>query len=264
MFSIIKNLVSYRSFILSNVKREFQLKYQSSILGSLWSIINPLAMIVVYTVIFSQLMKARIPGIEGTYAYSIYLCSGIIFWGMFAEVVEKLTNCFIDNANLIKKISFPKVCIPASIVVGAGINFLIMLALFILFLLITGNLPLLKLINIVPVFAVLVLFASGLGVFLAVLNVFFRDVGQFIRVLLQFWFWGTPIIYPISILPDALADILVLNPMVTIIHAAQAIFVPSLSIDYARLGLVGLGSFLLLWVAVIFFRKHSDEIVDEI
>ena len=99
---IIKAVWAYRGFVTGSVKREFQSKYQNSVLGAAWTIFNPLAMILVYTVIFAQVMHARLPGMDNTFAYSIYLCAGILTWGMFAEITGRAQNIFLDNANLLK------------------------------------------------------------------------------------------------------------------------------------------------------------------
>jgi lipopolysaccharide transport system permease protein len=110
MLSIFKALWAYRGFILGSMKREFQSKYRNSLLGAAWTVINPLAMIIVYTVIFSQIMRAKLPGIDTTFAYSIYLCAGVLTWGLFAEIVGRGQNVFLENANLLKKLSFPRLC----------------------------------------------------------------------------------------------------------------------------------------------------------
>jgi hypothetical protein len=86
----LKPLWAYRGFILGSVKREFQSKYRNSLLGAAWTVINHLAMIVVYTVIFSRLMQSRLPGVNGTFAYSIYLCAGVLTWGLFAEIIGRM------------------------------------------------------------------------------------------------------------------------------------------------------------------------------
>jgi ABC-type polysaccharide/polyol phosphate export permease len=90
---------AYRGFISGSVKREFQSKHRNSLLGAAWTVINPLAMIVVYTVIFSRLMHSRLPGVSGTFAYSIYLCAGVLTWGLFAEITGRAQNTFIGNAG---------------------------------------------------------------------------------------------------------------------------------------------------------------------
>ena len=99
----------YRGFVLGSVKRDFQAKYHQSLMGVLWTLIQPLAMILVYTLVFSQVMKTKLPGVEtgNGYSYSIFLCAGLLTWGLFAEIVSKSQTLFIDNANLLKKVNFP-------------------------------------------------------------------------------------------------------------------------------------------------------------
>ncbi|WP_291371604.1 ABC transporter permease, partial [Acinetobacter sp. UBA5934] len=121
MIGFLKPLWGYRGFIYGSVKREFQSKYRNSLLGGAWTFLNPLAMIVVYTVIFSQVMKAKLPGIESGFAYSIYLCAGVLTWGLFAEIVGRGQNIFLENANLLKKISFPRMCLPIITVLNASV-----------------------------------------------------------------------------------------------------------------------------------------------
>ena len=110
---------AYRGFVLGIVKREFQSKYRNSLLGAAWNIIKPLAMIVVYTVIFAQVMRAKLPGVDSTFAYSIYLCAGVLTWGLFVEMVGRGQTMFLDNANLLKKISFPRITLPIVVVLNA-------------------------------------------------------------------------------------------------------------------------------------------------
>lgn len=138
MFSAIYR---YRGFIIDSVKRDFQARYQTSFLGVAWLILQPVAMISVYTLIFSELMRTRLAGMDGPFAYSIYLCSGVLTWGFFTEMLNNLVNIFLTHANILKKMSFPRICLPAIITSSAFINFLIIFLLFIGFLLITGNFP---------------------------------------------------------------------------------------------------------------------------
>jgi hypothetical protein len=108
---MLRSIWSYRGFISGSVKREFQSRYRNSLLGAAWTVLNPLAMIVVYTIIFSQVMKARLPGADNGFAYSIYLCAGVLTWGLFAEIVSRVQNVFLEHANLIKKINFPRLSV---------------------------------------------------------------------------------------------------------------------------------------------------------
>jgi lipopolysaccharide transport system permease protein len=255
---------NYRAFIAGNVKREFQSKYRNSLLGAAWTVINPLAMIIVYTIIFSQIMRARLPGVDGTFAYSIYLCAGILTWGLFAEIVGRAQTVFLDNANLLKKLSFPRLCLPVTVVANALLNFVIIFGLFSLFLIVTDNFPGWVYLALIPVLLVQIAFAIGLGVSIGVLNVFFRDIGQFFGIFLQFWFWLTPIIYPITILPESIRPWMSLNPMAAIIAAYQTILVNRQWPDWSGLLPVIILTVLLCALALRLFRKHAGEMVDEL
>ena len=262
--SLLRPLWAYRGFIVGSVKREFQSKYRNSLLGAAWTIINPLAMIVVYTVIFSQLMKAKLPGVDTTFAYSIYLCAGILTWGLFSEIVARAQNTFLENANLLKKLNFPRLCLPVTVVANAGLNFAIIFGLFTGFLLLSGNFPGWVFLALLPVLGILVVFAIGLGITLGVLNVFFRDVGQFFSIFLQFWFWLTPIIYPVSILPEQLQSLMRLNPMARLIEACQVILVSGQWPNWYSLWPVTALAIILCAIGFGLFRRHAGEIVDEL
>jgi lipopolysaccharide transport system permease protein len=222
-----RGIWAYRGFILGSVKREFQSKYRNSMIGAAWTVLNPLVMIIVYTVIFSQIMRAKLPGIDSTFAYSIYLCAGVLTWGLFAEIIGHGQNVFLEHANLIKKLSFPRICLPVIVVLNAGLNFAISFGLFTGFLILSGNFPGWVFLSLFPVLVLQIIFSIGMGIILGVLNVFFRDVGQFFGIVLQFWFWLTPIVYPITILPEAGRSFMVWNPMASLVAAYQTILVNS-------------------------------------
>jgi lipopolysaccharide transport system permease protein len=257
-------LWAYRGFILGSVKREFQSRYQNSVLGAAWSVLQPLAMIVVYTVIFSQVMRARLPGVEGGFAYSIYLCAGVLTWNLFAEIIGRAQNVFIENAQLLKKLSFPRISLPVTVITNALVNFAIVFSLFTLFLLLSGNFPGLVFVALAPVIVILAAFAIGLGIALGILNVFFRDVGQFFSIALQFWFWLTPIVYPRNVLPAGVQEWLWLNPMMPLVTAAQDILVYARWPHWSALGPVLALSLLLCAWGWRLFRRHSGELVDEL
>jgi len=261
---LLRPLWAYRGFIVGSIMREFQSKYRNSLLGAAWAVLNPLAMIVVYTVIFSQIMRAKLPGVDSSFAYSIYLCSGTLTWGLFSEIVGRGQNIFLENANLLKKLSFPRLCLPVVVVANAGINFLIIFGLFVVFLIISGNFPGWPFIAFVPLLAILVGFAIGLGITLGVLNVFFRDVGQFFGIFLSFWFWLTPIVYPVSILPERLQSAIALNPMANLTAAFQTVLVNGQWPNwYSLLPVAGL-TVLFLLIGLRIFRRHAGDMVDEL
>lgn len=254
----------FRGFVFGSVRREYQLRYRGTMLGVAWTVLQPLAMILIYTIIFSQVMKAKLHGVEGDFAYSIYLCAGIITWGLFSEIIQRSQSVFLDNANLLKKLSFPRLTLPIIVVTTALLNFFIVFGLFLLFLLITNNFPGMTILAMIPLLAVQVLLAIGLGVTLGVLNVFFRDVGQLVGLLMQLWFWATPIVYPASILPEWLRPWVNLNPMYHFIQGYQNIFVANQWPDWQNFALLSLFSMGLAMYAVSLFSRHAGEIVDEL
>lgn len=264
MKSLLFSLWIYRGFILGTVKREFQLKYSNSILGSIWTILNPLAMITVYTVIFSNIMKARLPNNDNSFSYSIYLCAGVLTWGLFIEIVGRAQNIFIENANLLKKINFPRLTLPIVIVLSALLNFFIIFSLFTIFLLITDNFPGWLFFSIFPILMIQVFFSISIGVIVGVLNVFFRDIGQLFSITLQFWFWLTPIVYSSNVLPLSLQKYLYLNPMYPFIDSYQKILVSSAAPNYKGLCLMFFISLGISFFAFRLFRKRSGEMVDEL
>jgi len=258
-------LWQYRSFILASVSREFQLKHRNSILGSIWSILNPLSMIIIYTVIFSQIMKAKLPDNDSMYAYSVYLCAGVIFWGLFAEIISRFQSLFLDNANILKKLNFPRLTLPIITVLSSLLNFIIIVGLFLCFLVLTGQFPGWGILAVIPVLLIQLLLSVGLGMVIAVLNVFFRDVGQMFTIILQFWFWLTPIVYPITILPEIIRPIILLwNPMVPIISAYQTIFVYGQIPQWSNLIVPLIVGTIFCILGLKLYMKHAADIVDEI
>jgi lipopolysaccharide transport system permease protein len=233
-------------------------------LGALWLILQPLAMIVVYTVIFAEVMRSRMPGVESTFGYSIYLCAGTLTWGLFAEIVSRSQGVFIDNANLMKKLSFPRIALPVIVTLSALMNFAIIFALFTIFLLVTGNFPGLPFLGLIPLLVIQIVFSIGLGMTLGVLNVFFRDVGQFMTIFMQFWFWFTPIVYPWHILPASARPLIKINPMAQLILGYQTILVDRKWPDWTSLAPVVVVGFLLCLLGFYLFRRHSAEMVDEL
>jgi len=261
---MLRGLWAYRGFVLGSVKREFQSKYANAMLGAAWSLLSPLAMILVYTVIFAEVMRTKLPGSDSTFAYSIYLCAGILTWGLFAEILARGQNMFLEQASLLKKVSFPRICLPLIVVLNALVNFAIIFALFTLFMIVTGNFPGLVFVTLLPVLVLQVLLALGIGMVAGILNVFFRDVGQFMTIAIQFWFWLTPIVYPATILPEHIRSMLAWNPMAPIIGSWQSVLVKGVAPDWGSLLFPLILALLLCTLGLRMFRKRAGEIVDEL
>src|SRR5437773_11009131 len=113
----------YRGFVAASVVRDFQLRYRGYALGFLWNLIGPIGSVVIFTVVFAQVMRARLPGVGDVYGYGIYLCAGVFAWGLFVEIVQRGLVMFIEHGNLLKKTNFPKSTLPLIVVLSALVNF---------------------------------------------------------------------------------------------------------------------------------------------
>lgn len=264
IFTTSRALWSYRGFILGSVKREFQAKYRNSLLGAVWTVLQPLAMVTVYTVVFSELIRPRVPGMDGPYAYSIYLCAGLLTWGLFSEILQRSVSVFLDNGNMIKKLSFPRICLPTIVILNSLVNFVIIFAIFLLFLAFVGDFPGWVGLYTLPVLAIEVMMGIGLGIITGVLNVFFRDVGQFVGIVLQFWFWFTPIVYSTATLPASIRSLIEYNPMVPLIQAYQQIYLYHRMPVWAPVWPIAILALALCLVGLLLFRRRAGEMVDEL
>lgn len=254
----------FRGFILASVKRDFVSRYLGTQLGFFWAIAQPLAMILIYTLVFAAVMRPSLPGHSTPYAYSVYLCSGIMIWQLFSDLLNRSVGVFVNNAGLLKKVNLPKLALPVIAMLSALSNFFMILALFLGFLVVIGIFPYAAILALAPLLVLVVALALGLGVLLGTVNVFYRDVAQVVGILLQFWFWLTPIVYPGRALPDAVARLIGWNPLSAIIGFSQAIFVEDRVPPWATLAYPAIVATMLLLLGLFAFRKLSGEIVDEL
>ena len=258
----------FRKFVFGMVGREFRGRYLGSLLGGLWAILTPLATILIYLVVFSAIMRGKLPSAANaqgdSLSYGLFLCTGILVWGFFAEVVGRCQTVFVESANLLKKMSFPRITLPVIVLLSALLNFLLVAAIFIVLLFVVGRFPGAAMLAFVPLLAVQQGFAIGLGILLGTLHVFFRDVGQFWTVLVNLWFWTTPIVYPIAILPEKAQQVVAWNPLTPLFLSYQEIVLNNTWPNWGdlRFPLIVAVAFLLLGLLV--FRRLSGEMVDEL
>ncbi|WP_199100154.1 ABC transporter permease [Dyella sp. ASV21] len=252
----------YRFFIFSSVRNDFRARFARSSLGAIWMILQPLAQVAIYALVLSRVLGSRLPGTDNKYAYVIYLTSGILAWSLFVELLSRCLTIFVDNGNLLKKVVFPRICLPLILAGSALINnLLLLIATLGVFLLVGHSVgpTALWLLVLVPL---TLAFALGLGLILGTLNVFVRDVAQVMNVVLQLWFWLTPVVYMPTIVPEEFKYALSANPMYWIVSSYQNVLLFHTAPDMEHLGLTAVISLGLLAVALLLFRRSSAEMVD--
>lgn len=252
----------YRYFILSSIKNELRLRFIRSKLGGLWMIIHPLAQVLIFATILSEVLSAKLPGIDNKYAYALYLMAGTLGWTLFAEGVSRSLTLFIDNGNLMKKMAFPRICLPLIAGGTVLVNNIFLLGAILGVFAVLGHFPDANVVWLPALMLLTLLLSIGLGLILGVMNVFMRDIGQVVPVILQALFWLTPIVYNLNILPKQYQDAFKLNPLVPLITSYQNVLVFGKAPVWSDLGWLMAGVMVLLFVALLVFRRASPEMVD--
>lgn len=252
----------YRHFILTSIRNDLRTRFARSKLGAAWAILQPLAQGAIYALVLGRILGSHLQGTNNRYAYVIYLLSGLLGWTLFAELITRCLTIFVDNASLLKKMVFPRICLPL-IVAGSCLlnNLFLLAATFIIFFLV-GNLPGWMWLWLPVLIAITLLFGLALGLILGVLNVFVRDVAQVMNVVMQLWFWLTPIVYAINILSGHFALVLRLNPMYAICSSYQQVLLWGHLPHLKTLGAIVVLSIVMLMVGMSLFRRASPDMVD--
>jgi len=250
------------SLIVELARRDFTERYSGSALGFAWSFIYPLINILIYMIIFGNLMGARLPGTSSIWGYGIYLVAGLVPWTLFANTVSRASTVFLDKKNIIAKIRVDLPTLPIYIVLSESITFVVTMMIFIILLALTGFHFTLYLLLIPLLYLIQQVFAYSLGFFLAMLVVFLRDLKEVVSIGLQIWFWFTPIVYVFEILPQWAQEILIWNPMLAVVSAYHDIFVYQRMPSFFFLALVLVLSIGLIAADYLIFRKLEKDIRD--
>ncbi len=256
---------TWRGFILASVVRELRGRYARSLFGWVWLVLPPAVLIAIYSLVFSQLMRgAGLPD-HGPYTYSIFLCAGLLTWQWFAELLARVVGLFTNHATLLKKTSVPWYALLAVDVLVTGFGMLVQMALFAILLLLVGQWPGWTAAAYIPLLLTQALLAVGLGLGLAVLQVFFRDVGLGVPLVLQVWFWMTAIVYPLSALPVWAQEVLRWNPMMPLIEGFQNIAIrPAEGVPWGGVLVVACLSALALVASLRLLQRNRGPIRDEL
>lgn len=203
----LRRLVHSRELLLNLTLREVKGKYRRTALGQLWSLLNPIASMVVYTIVFSIILRAQPePGDpSGLNLYPLWLLAGLLPWHFFSRAVTGSITSIVGNGSLIKKVYFPRMALPLATVGSVGFTWAVEMVVLALAVSLFGAFVLPWLPIIVVMMVLLGVFSVGLGMLLAIANVYFRDIQHFVVIVLQLWLYLTPIIYPITLVESAAA-----------------------------------------------------------
>ena len=261
---LIKDIFKYRELLKNNVKKEVRGRYKNSILGVMWTFLNPLLQIAVYAMIFPYILKQQQP------YYLIFVCVGLIPWSFFTTTIIQSTNTIIGNANIVKKVYFPREILPLSVVLSGAINFLIAAIIIIAFCIGVGK-GITWHIVIFPVILLLqMILQLAISFVLAAVTVYIRDVEHFVQIVLMLMFYATPIVYSTATLDAStktaqfMKQIILSNPMTAIIEGYRSIFYTQTLPDFKNIGIWYIVSMVLLVVGWLIFKKLQKGFAEEL
>ncbi|MBI3769313.1 MAG: ABC transporter permease [Deltaproteobacteria bacterium] len=228
-----------RTVVRALVVRDLRGRYVGSALGLVWSVVNPLAQLAIFTFVFSTVLSVRFE--PSDVPFVLYLAAALFPWLAFQESVLRSATCLVDNSVLVKRVVFPIEVLPVQIAISALVHQLIALALLLVLMVILGVPPQASVLALPPLLVVQLLLTVGIGWAVAALHVYFRDTAQVLGVVFPMWFYLTPIIYPYRLVPEALRPVLALNPLTALVEAYR---------DVLLHGVVPLGV-RELWLAIV-------------
>jgi ABC-type polysaccharide/polyol phosphate export permease len=219
--SSVTELARSRDLMVNLTLRELRGKYKRSLLGWSWSLLNPLASMLVFTVVFRYFLGVKIPAGDpsGMNNFAFYLLCGLLPWNFLANSISGSMGVLVANSNLIKKVYFPREVLVAANVASWVVALLLELGVLAVALLLGGNVVVPWLVPTLFLVAVQTVFVTGVSLVLSVLNVYFRDIQHLVGILLQMWFYGTPIVYSVDEVPGGLRFLYEINPMVGFVEA---------------------------------------------
>lgn len=258
MLKKIKEIYAYREMIFSLVKRDLRGKYKASFLGFLWTFINPLCQILVYTFVFQFIMRT---GIE---QFSVYLISGMIPWIFFSTAVSGGTMCIKNQSEMVKKIYFPREVLPISFVTSAFVNMLFCFIMIFLVVGVSGRGFSVKALLFLPIVMLIeYILALGFTFIVSGMTVYFRDMEHIVGVIMMAWIYLTPIMYTVEMVPKKLRNLYYFNPMTPVVQSYQQMLYYKQIPDIHTLLLSGMFGVVMLVVGAMVFRRLERNFAEE-
>jgi len=254
---------SYRELLYFLTWRDVRVRYKQTAFGAAWAIAQPLATMLLFTLVFGRLAKMPSDGLP----YALFAYVGLMPWTFFSNALTTSSNSLVVSSGLITKVYFPRLVLPAASVMAGLVDFFCAFILF-LGLMAWYRVPLTPKMLMFPVMLLLLWAAAlGVGTYLAALNVRFRDVRFVVPFLIQFWFFATPIIYPANMVPEQYRALYFLNPLAGIIEGFRVSLLSGLngaSFNWLGIGLSAIVTMLVLFVAAYEFRRMERSFADVI
>jgi len=252
-------LLQYRDLLYTLSAHRIKVRYKQSALGIAWAIIQPLSLMLVYTLVFTVI--TRVPTASET-PYPILIYPGLMLWTFFSTALTTATNALVSHNHLVTKIYFPREILPLTYVI-AGLFDLIIASPVLLGLMIYYQVPLtLNALFAIPIIFIMAMFVMAAGLIFSAVQVRFRDVGMALPLLLQIWMFASPVAYPLSVIPERFRGIYMLNPMAGIVENFRRVLVEGSSPNFYELGASALAALILLPAAYIFFKHFEATLAD--
>jgi lipopolysaccharide transport system permease protein len=257
MIRNLRELYQYRALLWSLTLRELKARYRGSVLGFLWTFLNPTLLMVAYALVFGVFMKSP------TKHYVFFIFVGLLPWTFFSSSVGVGASSISDRRDLLTKVRFPPQVLPATVVATNLCNYLLSMPLMFALGAYFGIWPSWHVAAYPVVLGVQILFTLALVYFVSALNVTFRDLQHILANVLTFWFFLTPVLYAPTIIPARFRDaVLLLNPMAAVVTSYQAVFYDHHLPAGEPLAVVALESIVLLWLAALVFDRHREEFAE--
>ncbi len=254
-------LAHYQDLLYTLSVHRIKVRYKQSVLGITWAIMQPLSLMLIYTLIFTVIVKVPT---TGSVAYPVLLYSALLIWTFFSTALTSATNGLVTHTHLVTKVYFPREILPLTYVVAALFDLLIASPVL-LGLMIYYGVPLtFNALYAIPIVFIMTLLITGMALVLSAAQVRFRDIGMALPLLLQIWMFATPVVYPLSAVPERFRSLYMLNPMVGVIENFRRVLVEAAPPNFYEIGISALIAVLLLPAAYIFFKHVEATIADVI
>ncbi len=257
-----RNIFRSQYLIRNLVVRELKARYVGSFLGIFWTIIHPVIQIGIYYFIFSVILKLRAGGAYDNVGFGVWMISGMLPWLYLSETINRSPGTILSNTNLITKTVFPSEILPLIQLIAALVNHALAMCFFIIILLLSGYTFSYQFLWVFPIIIISGTMALGLSWIFSSLNVFLRDIGHLVSVFTQFWFFLTPIIYPISAVPATYQPFCYWNPLFQIAEGYRAALLGNAGVDWLGMGYLLNSAIIIAIIGGIVFRKLKPAFPD--